>query len=350
MSASPRTAGIAGLGSCLGERVLTNADLERMVETSDEWIRERTGILRRHILGPGQATSDLVLGAAGQALDRAGVDPAGLDLILVATVTPDHPFPSTACLVQERLGARRAAAFDLQAACSGFIYGLVVADRFIASGAVRTALVVGAESLSRITDYQDRRTCVLFGDGAGAAVVRAAAPGYGILGSHLGSDGSGGHLLFQPAGGSRLPASAETVAQRLHYVQMNGSEVFKQAVRVMDEAAGLALKAAGLRKEDVDLMVPHQANLRIVDAVARRMGMAAERVMVNLDECGNMSSASVPVALDQAVREGRIRRGDVVLLVAFGAGLTWGSVVLRWEGAPGEGKEEESSGQGRNHS
>ncbi len=332
MMAPLRPAGIAGLGSCLGERVLTNGDLERMVDTTDEWIRERTGILRRHLLAPDKATSDLVLGAATPALEQAGVEPGDLDMIIVGTVTPDHPFPSTACLVQDRLGARRAAAFDLQAACSGFLYGLVVAERFVASGSCRTVLVAGAEALSRITDYQDRKTCVLFGDGAGVAVVREASPGYGILASYLGSDGAGGGLLYQPAGGSRLPASETTVAERLHYVRMNGSEVFKQAVRVMGDAALEALRRAGLRKEDVDLLVPHQANLRIVEAVARRLGMPEDRVMVNLDECGNMSSASVPVALDQAVREGRVGRGDVVLLVAFGAGLTWGSVVLRWEG------------------
>jgi len=330
LTPSARQVGIASLGACLGEQVLTNADLERMVDTSDAWIRERTGIICRPILGPGRATSDMAADASSLALTRAGVAPTDLDMLVVATVTPDYPFPATACLVQERLGARKAVAFDLQAACSGFLYGLVVAERFVASGAADNVLVVGAETLSRITDYQDRNTCVLFGDGAGAALLRAEEPGYGILGSYLGSDGSGSQLLFQPAGGSRRPATEDSVVGRLHYVHMNGSEVFKHAVRGMEDAATRVLERAGLGPEDIDLLVPHQANLRIVEAVAQRLRLAPERVMVNIDRCANMSSASVPVALDEAVREGRVKRDDVVLLVTFGAGLTWGAVILRW--------------------
>jgi 3-oxoacyl-[acyl-carrier-protein] synthase-3 len=330
LKTTARQVGIASLGSCLGEQVLTNADLERMVDTSDAWIRERTGIVRRPILAPGRATSDMATDAASLALARGGLDAADLDMLVVATVTPDYPFPATACLVQERLGARRAVAFDLQAACSGFLYGVVVAERFVASGAADNVVVVGAEALSRITDYQDRNTCVLFGDGAGAALLRAAEPGYGILGSYLGSDGSGSRLLFQPAGGSRQPATAESVAQRQHYVHMNGSEVFKHAVRGMEEAATHVLESAGLRSQDIDLLVPHQANLRIMEAVAQRLRVAPERVMVNIDRCANMSSASVPVALDEAVQQRRLQRDDVVLLVSFGAGLTWGAVLLRW--------------------
>ncbi len=330
MTTSLRPVGVAALGSCLGEQILTNADLEQMVDTSDAWIRERTGIVQRPILTPGRATSDMALDASRLALTRAGLAASDLDMLVVATVTPDYPFPSTACLVQERLGASRAIAFDLQAACSGFLYGLVVGERFVASGAADSVLVVGAETLSRITDYQDRNTCVLFGDGAGAALLRAAEPGYGILAGYLGSDGSGSQLLFQPGGGSRRPATRESVDQRLHYVHMNGSEVFKQAVRGMEDAAARVLELAGLGLADIDLLVPHQANLRIVEAVASRLRVGHERVMVNIDRCGNMSSASVPVALDEAVREGRLKRDDVVLLVAFGAGLTWGAVLLRW--------------------
>ena len=330
MSTSSRTVGIAALGSCLGDQVLTNADLERMVDTSDAWIRERTGIVYRPILGPGRATSDMAVDASLLALTRGGVTAADLDLLVVATVTPDYPFPATACLVQERLGASKAVAFDLQAACSGFLYGLVVAERFIASGAADSALVVGAETLSRITDYQDRNTCVLFGDGAGAALLGMDEPGYGVLASYLGSDGSGNQLLFQPGGGSRRPATPESVSQRLHYVHMNGNEVFKHAVRGMEDAATRVLELAGLATEDIDLLVPHQANLRIVEAVAQRLNMGPERVMINIDRCANLSSASVPVALDEAVRDGRLKRDDVVLMVTFGAGLTWGAVLVRW--------------------
>ena len=325
-----RPVGIVGLGSYLPEQVLTNQDLEKLVETSDEWIRSRTGIRERRILPEGMATSDMALEAGRRALADAGVDPEEVDCIIVATVTPDTVFPSVANRVQDRLGAKKAAAFDISAACPGFLYGMTVGSQMIASGLYGTVLVIGAEALSRITDYQDRNTCVLFGDGAGAAVLRPVAKGKGLLSSILGSDGSGADLLYLPAGGSRLPASHETVEKRQHYLYMNGSEVFKFAVRIMEEASLQALEKAGLAPDDVDFFVPHQANIRIIDSARRRLGVDMDRVVVTLDLLGNTSSASIPVALEKAVREGRIHDGDVVVAVAFGAGLTWAASVLRW--------------------
>lgn len=325
-----RGAGIAGLGVSIPERILTNRDLEKMVDTSDEWIVTRTGIRERHIAGEGTASSDLAVEAGQQALADAGLSPGDVDLIIVATATPDMLFPATACLVQDRLGASRAAAFDLEAACSGFIYGLTVGSQFIRTGTCENVLVIGAEILSRVLNWQDRSTCVLLGDGAGAAVLRPAAPGQGILGSYLGADGSGGALLMVPAGGSRLPASAETVATGQHYMYMNGAEVFKFAVRIMGDAAERVLGTCGLGFADVDWYVPHQANYRIIEASARRFGLPMEKVIVNLDRYGNTSAASIPIALWESVREGKVRSGDVVLAVAFGSGLTWGATVMRW--------------------
>ena len=322
--------GIVGVGAALPERVLTNFDLEKMVDTSDEWIRTRTGIRERRIADEKTATSDLAIAAARQALERAGVKGEEVDLILVATVTPDMVFPSTANLVQVGLGATKAAAMDLEAGCSGFIYALAVGGQFIAAGLYETVLVIGAETLSKITDWTDRNTCVLFGDGAGAAVLRPVSPERGFLSFYLGADGSGGDLLQMPAGGSRRPTSPETVQQRLHFIQMNGSEVFKFAVRVMGEASVRALEMAGLTTKDVDFLVPHQANLRIIDAAVKRLNLPPDRVVVNLDRYGNMSAASIPVALEEAWREGKIKDGDVVVMVAFGAGLTWAATVLRW--------------------
>lgn len=319
-----------GLGSCVPERVLTNADLERMVDTTDEWIRTRTGIRERRIADPDTATSDLAAVAAQRALDEAGVAAADVDLIIVATVTPDMPFPATACIVQDRLGARKAAAFDLETACSGFVYALAAGAQFIEAGVYDTVLVIGAETLSKIVDWSDRRTCVLLGDGAGAVVLRPVGPDEGVLSFHLGADGSGAELLKVPAGGSRRPASRETVEQRLHYVYMNGREVFKFAVRVMGEAAQAALARCGLTFADVDLYVPHQANYRIIEASAERFGLPMERVYVNIDRYGNTSAASIPVALDEACSRGLLRPGHVALLVAFGGGLTWGAAVVRW--------------------
>jgi 3-oxoacyl-[acyl-carrier-protein] synthase-3 len=327
-----RGAALTGTGSCLGEGRLTNAELEMMVDTSDAWIRERTGIVSRPIAGASQATSDLALGAARAALADAGLHASELDLIIVATVTPDMPFPSTACIVQEGLGARRAVAFDLAAACAGFLFGVTTARSLIGSGLYQNALIVGAETLSRITDYRDRGTCVLFGDGAGAVVLTAAPAGVGVVSAVLSTDGSGVPFLYQPAGGSRLPASVETVNARQHFLHMVGPEVFKCAVRGMVGTSLAALEAAGVTAADLALVIPHQANLRIIEAVTQRLGVPSDRVAVNIEERGNMSSASIPVALDEAARAGRVRDGDLILMTAFGAGWAYGSVVLRWGG------------------
>lgn len=329
-----RSVGIWGTGSAVPERVLTNFDLEKMVDTSDEWIRTRTGIRERRICDDKTATSDLAVEAARRAMEAAGVGPDQIGLVVVATVTPDMAFPSTANLVQDRLGLRGAAAFDLAAACSGFIYGLDVASAAIGVGRAEFALVIGAECLSKITDYTDRSTCVLFGDGAGAVVLGPVREGFGILSTHLGSDGSFGHLLYLPAGGSRRPASAETVAERLHYIRMSGNEVFKIAVRTMGDAAEEALRRAGVSIDQVRYLIPHQANIRIIDAAARRLGLPEDRVVVNIDRYGNTSSASIGIALDETARAGKVAEGDIVLMVAFGGGLTWGATVVRWGGRP----------------
>jgi len=321
---------ISGTGSAVPERVLTNADLERMVDTTDEWITARTGIKERRIVGEGDTTSTLATRAAKQALAQADVRPEQLDMILVATVTPDYPFPSTACLVQNNLGARNAVAFDLSAACSGFLYGLAVAERFIRCGSARRVLVIGAEVLSRIVDWNDRNTCVLFGDGAGAAVVEAHEGEGGILSTHIHSDGSYWEMLHQPGPGSRNPAVQRTLDEGLVYIRMQGNEVFKLAVRAMEQAALEALAANGLQPADIDFFIPHQANKRIIDAIGRRLNLREDQVFVNLDQYGNTSAASIPLALDQANRAGRIKKGDVVLFAAFGGGLTWGAVLIRW--------------------
>ncbi|WP_139492878.1 beta-ketoacyl-ACP synthase III [Brevibacillus dissolubilis] len=322
--------GILATGSYTPERVLTNADLEKMVETTDEWIVSRTGIRERRISAPEQASSDLAYEAAKKALAKAKIAPEDLDMIIVATVTPDYSFPSTACLLQSRLGAAKAAALDVSAACTGFLYGITTAAQFIANGMYRYVLVVGVETLSKIINYEDRNTCVLFGDGAGAAVIGRVKEGYGFKAFDLGADGSGGELLLQPAGGSRKPATQETIDQKLHFVQMSGSEVFKFAVRVMNSATEKVLDKAGLPKEEIDLLVPHQANYRIIDAAVKRFGLSDDKVVINLDRYGNMSSASIPVALDEAFEEGRIKEGDNIILVGFGGGLTWGATLLKW--------------------
>jgi 3-oxoacyl-[acyl-carrier-protein] synthase III len=328
--AEHKAVGILGTGAYVPEKVLTNEDLERMVDTSDEWIVTRTGIHERRIASSDQASSDLAYEAAKRALDSSGIKPEQLDLIIVATVTPDTSFPSTANLLQYRLGAKKAASFDLAAACSGFLYGLATATQFIQTGIYKYALVIGVECLSKITDWTDRNTCVLFGDGSGAAVVGQVEDGYGFQAFDLGSDGGGGDLLKMPAGGSRMPASEESVADRMHYLKMAGSDVFKFAVRIMNSSAEASLQKAGLTKEDVDFLVPHQANIRIIDSAVKRFGLSPEKVMVNLDRYGNMSSASIPVALDEAVREGKVKTGDNIVLVGFGGGLTWGSTVIKW--------------------
>ncbi|MCF6095816.1 ketoacyl-ACP synthase III [Thermovorax subterraneus] len=321
--------GIIGLGSYVPERVLTNQDLEKMVETSDEWIRERTGISFRRIADEDMATSDLAAKAAREAIEMAGVKPEDLDLIIGATVTPDMMFPSTACIVQHEIKATRAAAFDLSAGCTGFIYALTVAAQFVASGMYRNVLVFGAEILSKIVDWQDRNTCVLFGDGAGAAVVSAVESG-GILESILGADGGGKDLLFIPAGGSKEPASFDTIKERKHFIKMNGNEVFKFAVKIMEESTRKVLEKANLTPQDVDLVVPHQANVRIIEAATRRLNISKEKVMVNIDRYGNMSAASIPVALYEAYKARKIKKGDKVVLVGFGAGLTWGANLIEW--------------------
>ncbi|HHV44763.1 MAG TPA: ketoacyl-ACP synthase III [Firmicutes bacterium] len=326
-----RSAGILGTGRYVPERVLTNHDLEKMVDTSDEWIVTRTGIKERRIAAPDQASSDLGLAAAQAALADANISAEQLDLVVVATVTPDHAFPSTASIIQHKLGAVNAGAYDLSAGCSGFVYALCTAAAMIQSGAMDYVLVVGAETLSKIVDWTDRSTCVLFGDGAGAVVLGPVGSGYGLVSSVLGSDGSGAELLCVAAGGSRRPASPQTVEAKQHFLSMHGNEVFKFAVRIMDEASNLVLAKAGLSSQDVDLFIPHQANIRIIEAAAKRLGLPMERVYVNVDAYGNTSAASIPIALDEAHKQGLIRGDSYTLLVGFGAGLTWAAAILRWE-------------------
>lgn len=322
--------GIIGTGKYVPERVLTNQELEQMVETNDEWIVTRTGIRERRIVSREQATSDLAYEASLAALRSAGVNAEDLDLIIVATVTPDMAFPSTSCILQEKLGAKKAAAFDLSAACSGFIYGLATATNFISSGMYKHVLVVGAECLSKITDYTDRNTCILFGDGAGAVVLGQVPEGRGFKSFELGADGTGGPLLKVAAGGSRCPATPETLQGKDHFIYMAGSEVFKFAVRIMGNAAEEALRKAGLDKSDVDLLVPHQANIRIIQSSLQRLELSEDKCMINLDKYGNMSAASIPVALAEAVEAGRVKEGDCLVLVGFGGGLTWGASALIW--------------------
>ncbi len=323
--------GILGTGKYVPERVLTNEQLETMVETNNEWIVTRTGIRERRIASAEQASSDLALAASELALKNAGITADQLDLIIVATVTPDMSFPSTACILQDKLGAKKkAAAFDLSAACSGFIYGLANAANFIAVGTYKYALVIGAECLSKITDYTDRNTCILFGDGAGAVVIGEVPEGRGFRSFELGADGSGGELLKISGGGSRLPVSEETLSAGHHYIQMAGADVFKFAVRIMGSAAEEALAKAGIAREDIDLLVPHQANIRIIQSALNRLELPEEKCMINLDKYGNVSAASIPIALAEAVEQQRVKEGDTVVLVGFGGGLTWGASVIVW--------------------
>jgi 3-oxoacyl-[acyl-carrier-protein] synthase-3 len=317
---------IAGTGSYLPEKVLTNADLEALVETSDEWIRDRTGIRQRHIAAEGQTTGDLAYEAATRALAAAGVDAREIDLLVMGTTTPDIIFPSTACLLQHRLGANGCAAFDVNAACSGFVYALGVADKFIRTGAAKTALVVGAETLSRMLDWNDRATCVLFGDGAGAVVLKASDEP-GVLSTHLHADGGHKELLYNPVGVSAGFTDEPNHGVR---VRMTGNEVFKVAVKTLDAVVEETLEANGLEKSAIDWLIPHQANLRIITATAKRLAMPMERVIVTVDRHGNTSAASVPLALDEAVRSGKVQRGELLLLEAFGGGFTWGSALLRY--------------------
>jgi 3-oxoacyl-[acyl-carrier-protein] synthase-3 len=325
-----KNVGIIGIGSYVPEKIVTNKDLEKIVETSDEWIVSRTGIKQRHVVDPGVATSDLATYAAEKALLDAGVTADEIDLIIVATATPDMLFPSTACLVQEKIKANKAAAFDLSAGCSGFAYGLVTGSQFIKTGLYKKVLLIGAETLSSILDWNDRNTCILFGDGAGAVVLGEVPAGYGIIGIDLGADGSGGDLLKLPAGGSRIPTTNESISQRLHYLQMTGNDVFKFAVKVMGESAVKALDNAGLSHTDVDCLIPHQANIRIIQSAAKRLKLSMEKVIVNVDKYGNTSAASIPIAMDEAIKDNKLKNGDVVVLVGFGAGLTWASCVIKW--------------------
>ena len=320
---------ITGTGSYASSRVLTNADLERMVATSDEWIRERTGIGERRLAGTGEACSDLAVQAGRRALAAAGLSATDLDLILLATCTGDYPLPATACLVQHQLGATRAAACDLSAACCGFVYALSMADAYVRTG-MRHVLVIGSEVMSAITDWTDRNTCVLFGDGAGAVVVSAGEGDRGILSTHLRSDGALCELIMVPGGGSRTPPSEKVIAERQQYIKMRGNETFKVAVRTLEEVARETLAVNGLRIEDLDLYVPHQANIRILRAVTERLGLSMDKVMLNVDRYGNTSAASIPIALDEAVRGGRVKDGSLVMLGAFGAGLTWASAMIKW--------------------
>jgi 3-oxoacyl-[acyl-carrier-protein] synthase-3 len=317
---------IAGTGSYLPERVVTNEDLENMMDTSDDWIRERTGIKRRHLAAEGETTSDLALAAAAQALDMAGITAEDIDLIVVGTATPDKLFPATACIIQRRMGIRGCGAFDIQAACSGFVYGLDMADRYIRTGAAQNALVIGAETLSRITNWNDRTTAVLFGDGAGAVVLQACDEP-GIISTHIHADGQYEDLLQVPQGVSN---GYDAVRAEEAYIQMNGNAVFRRAVATLDSIARETLDRNGIDKHDLDWFVPHQANLRIISAAAKKLDMPMERVIVTVDEHANTSAASIPLALDAAVRDGRIKRGELLLFEAFGAGFTWGSALLRF--------------------
>ena len=325
-----RTCSIVGVGSYVPERRLTNADLEEIVETSDEWITTRTGIKERRIASDDQFTSDLATEAARKAMSKAGVTGGDIDLVIVATITPDMPFPSTACLVQHNIGAVNAAAFDLEAACSGFIYALETAQQFIMSRTYETVLVIGAEKLSSIIDWKDRNTCVLFGDGAGAAILQNREQSHGLLTACMGADGGKAGLLSMPGGGSRCPATSDSLDNRLHYLRMDGKETYKSAVTAMHRAALKALERCHLDITQIKCIIPHQANLRIISAVGDRLGAKKEQVYINVDKFGNTSAASVAIALDQAVENGVIERGDLILMVVFGAGLTWGAAVIEW--------------------
>src|SRR6267143_6572710 len=323
-------AGILGTGHSYPEGILTNADLEKIVDTSDEWITTRTGIKQRRIAAANEFTSDMAAKAALRAMERGGIAPEQVELIIVATITPDMPFPATACLVQERIGAYRAAAFDIEAACSGFIYGLEIGQQFIMSRTYDTVLVIGAEKLSTIVDWKDRNTCVLFGDGAGAAILQHRPDAHGLLTACMGAEGDKAELLCMPGGGSRCPATPESLAAGLHFLRMDGKETFKSAVTAMYTAGAEALRRCEIDISQIKCVIPHQANRRIIDAVGERLGVKPDQVFVNLEKYGNTSAASVAIALDEAVLSGRIQRGDLVLLVVFGAGLTWAAAVIEW--------------------
>lgn len=330
MMDKPKNAGIISIGSAVPEKVLTNADLEKIVDTTDEWIRTRTGISERRMAADDEATSDLAVRAARLALERAQLAPEDLDLIIVATVTGDMPFPATASIVQNALGVRGTPAFDLSAGCSGWVYGLSVANAFVTSGIYRHVMVIGADLLTRVTNWTDRATCVLFGDAAGAGIVAPVEDGTGMLAFELGSDGAGADALKIPAGGSRNPCSHEAIDEHRNKIFMEGREVFKFAVKIQGEAVERVVSRVGLSVHDVDMVVPHQANTRIIDSAVERLGLDREKIFVNLHKYGNTSAASIPLALDEAVAEGKIKKGDTVVTVGFGAGLTWGAGVMKW--------------------
>ncbi len=333
MNTTPKTltkVSITGTGSYLPEKILTNADLEKMVDTSDEWITTRTGISERHIAADNEVTSDMAAIAAKRAIEDAGITAADIDLIIVGTLSPDMPFPNTACFVQSKIGAENAACFDIEAACSGFLFSLQTARAYLTSGMFKTALVIGAEKLSSVTDWQDRGTCILFGDGAGAVVLTANTEKDSIIATHMGSDGNLTHLLNLPGGGSAHPASEQTLKDRMHYMKMTGNEVFKHAVRCMCDSGQKALDMAGLTIDDIDWVIPHQANMRIIKAIANRFNHCIDKFIINLDKVGNMSAASVPVALDEAVKAGKVKKGDKILSIVFGGGFTWGAMVIEF--------------------
>ena len=330
MITQTKSAGVLGTGHYVPEKTVTNADLEKMVDTSDEWIQTRTGIKQRHFAPDGINTSDMCTKAALQALEMAHTTPEELDMIIVCTLTPDMTIPSTACIVQKNLGAKNAAVFDLYAACSGFAYGTITAAQYIQSGMCKKVLVIGAEILSRFMDFTDRNTCVLFGDGAGAAVLGVVPDGYGILGADMGADGNGGKFLNIPSSGVAILPTDEARKKHLTYIKMDGKEVYKFAVKVMGQTAVNALERAGLHHEDIDLLIPHQANIRIIKSAAKRLHLPMEKVFVNIDKYANTSGASIPIAMDEANRAGRMKRGDVVVLAGFGAGLTWAGLVMKW--------------------
>lgn len=322
---------IIGTGSYLPEKIMTNSDWEKLVETNDEWITTRTGIKERHFAAEGETTSDLVTEAATRAIADAGIDKNDVDIIIVATISPDNNYPSTANWVQKKMGMNPIPSFDLSAACTGFLYGLIAADSFIRSGLAKTVLVAGAEIMSRVINWEDRNTCILFGDGCGAAVLQATDDtGRGILSTYWGADGNLGELLMQPAGGSAMPATLQTVEDKKHCVHMKGNEVYKHAVLRMQESAMSALEGANLTGEDVDLFIPHQANIRIIETCIKRAKIPMERTFINIDKIANVSSATIPIAMDQARKQGRIKAGENLLLAAFGAGFTWGGVVVRF--------------------
>ncbi|WP_303691215.1 beta-ketoacyl-ACP synthase III [Megamonas hypermegale] len=330
MTLKLNSAGILGLGSYVPEKILTNADIEKLVDTNDEWITERTGIKERRICAPEQATSDLSLIAAQRALEDANVSAEELDMIIVATISADSNTPSTACVLQNKLGAVNAAAFDLSAACSGFVYGSAIASQFIETGVYKKVLVVGAETLSKFVNWKDRNTCIIFADGAGAAVYGVVDDGYGVLSFDLGADGSGAETIEIPGGGSRHPADQETIDNHMHCLHMNGKETFRFAVKAMGSTVMKSLERAELSKEDIDYFIPHQANIRIIQSAAKRLHLPMEKVFVNIEKYGNTSAASIPIALAEAEREGKLKKGEIIALSGFGAGLTWASCIMKW--------------------